>query len=369
MTRLVLIERGQTLTSDTLDALAGAAPVAARLVEDAPPFREGQILHLRRAAGAAAGPVLRRRDGALHLDPGGGTGEVVARVVGVTRGPTTLWLERAPARWVPGRWVPRVVDALEVLGRLRRPLTPPLFQGPAGACLAAVRAKYDHPGEVGQYARLALAEPEPYELGIIRRHVPAGGRLLDIGCGAGREALGLARAGFRVTGIDVAPGMVAAARANAARAGLAIAFRVQDVVDLDEPPASYAGAYLGCTLHHVPGRARRVDALRRIRRALAPGGVLILAVLYRRPRPLLSRSRFVDALRRVGRWLPGGWRLSEPGDGWMRDVSEASDPREPIFFHDYAGPAEVRSELEEAGFAPAEVEPGWWVCRDHRPQR
>ena len=84
-------------------------------------------------------------------------------------------------------------------------------------------------------------------------------------------------------------------------------------------------------------------------------------VVYRGPRGLLSRSRFVDFLRRIGARL--GRTLSEPGDGYMRELSETSDPREPCFFHDFSGPGEVRAELEAAGLSAQEVIPGWWVCR------
>ena len=114
---------------------------------------------------------------------------------------------------------------------------------------------------------------------------------------------------------------------------------------------------------HVPGRARRIDALTRIGRALAPGGVLVLVVIYRGPRGILSRNRLVDVLRAAAGKLPGAWPVAEPGDGWMRDLSEASDPREPVFFHDFAGPEEVRREIEAAGFTATEVSRAWWICR------
>lgn len=41
-----------------------------------------------------------------------------------------------------------------------------------------------------------------------------GGPILDLACGTGRVAFPLARAGFRVTGIERAPGMLAIARAK-----------------------------------------------------------------------------------------------------------------------------------------------------------
>jgi SAM-dependent methyltransferase len=47
-----------------------------------------------------------------------------------------------------------------------------------------------------------------------------GGPILDLACGTGRVALPLARAGFRVTGVERAPGMLAIARAKHKASGL-----------------------------------------------------------------------------------------------------------------------------------------------------
>jgi len=63
------------------------------------------------------------------------------------------------------------------------------------------------------------------------------------------------------------------------------------------------------------------------------------------------------------RRLPGPWRFSEPGDGYMREISEASDPQEQVFFHDFSTAAELRAEIEAAGLAAGEIAPGWWICR------
>lgn len=50
--------------------------------------------------------------------------------------------------------------------------------------------------------------------------LPRGARLLDVGCGPGRHALELARRGFAVTGIDVAPRFIDIATAAAAQENL-----------------------------------------------------------------------------------------------------------------------------------------------------
>ena len=51
-------------------------------------------------------------------------------------------------------------------------------------------------------------------------HLTPDQSILDLGCGTGRHAIELARRGFRVTGLDVSPGMLTEARRNAKAAGV-----------------------------------------------------------------------------------------------------------------------------------------------------
>jgi SAM-dependent methyltransferase len=84
-----------------------------------------------------------------------------------------------------------------------------------------------------------------------------GSRILDIGCGAGTNSLYLAKAGFKVTGIDVAEGAIEAARGRAANAGLKVDFQVADALKLPFPEAYFGGAIdIGC-FHTIPIPLRR----------------------------------------------------------------------------------------------------------------
>lgn len=322
MSRLMLLQRGEHLRC--------------KLLEPVPPFRQADVLRVR----ASDGAITRVERGRVGLDLDRGLGGLVG-----------------PRYWSVA------LDVLDLLRRVSHPLTPPLFQGTAEALKAGVRAKYDGMVEVRQYGASATGELADIERELVERYVRRGGRMLDIGCGGGREAVGFAALGYRVVGIDVAPRMVAVARESAARLGAAVEFRVQDISTLDEPAGSFDAAFFAGSLHHVPGRDVRVEALARIRRALTPDGVLIAMVYYREPRGVLSRSRLVDAARAVGKRLGSRHRISEPGDGYMREVSPGSDPARLCFFHYYADPREIRAELEEAGFIAQEVHRGWWVCR------
>jgi SAM-dependent methyltransferase len=378
MSRLIILERAEELNDVTWQDIAcQGRSVRLKLLEPAPPFRDGDIVRI--APGDVDPPRLRefllfrscggfrfglRRDGSpLENDP------PLGRVIVLERQAAIFSLETGILSHLPHRWVSWAVDALELLRRFRHPFTPPLFLGSIEACLAGVRGKYNHPAEANEYSRPTGEGLQPVERELVLRYLRPGGRVLDIGCGAGREAIGLAREGFQVVGIDIAPRMVEAARANAQQEGLAITFRVQSATDLDEPPGSFDGAFWTGSYQHVPGHAFRIKTLRRIMQALTPNGPLILLVAYGEERGLLSRSRLVDLLRKALRLLPGGWRLSEPGDVYMRETSDASDPRAPCFYHVFPTAAEVRAEIEAAGLTAKEVSPGWWICRPPRASR
>ncbi|WP_328395742.1 class I SAM-dependent methyltransferase [Nocardia sp. NBC_00416] len=102
-----------------------------------------------------------------------------------------------------------------------------------------------------------------------------GARILDIGCGAGWSAIALAHAypQARVQGVDIDAPSVRMARRNAAAAGVEdrSEFRIADAAELPEGGADIAFAF-EC-VHDMP---RPVDVLAAARRALTPGGFLVV---------------------------------------------------------------------------------------------
>jgi SAM-dependent methyltransferase len=101
------------------------------------------------------------------------------------------------------------------------------------------------------------------------------GRVLELGCGPGRNAIWLAGAGFTVDAVDLSPVAVAWAGERAAEAGVSVRFVCGDMFSM--PPVLASGRYdlvydSGC-FHHLPPH-RRVSYLALIERALAPGGLL-----------------------------------------------------------------------------------------------
>lgn len=97
------------------------------------------------------------------------------------------------------------------------------------------------------------------------------GRVLELGCGNGRNAVFLARRGCAVDAVDFSAQALGWAREQAAAAGVEVAFHQRSIFDLDPGPGSYDLVYDGGCLHHVAPH-RRPQYLELVRRALRPGG-------------------------------------------------------------------------------------------------
>ena len=117
----------------------------------------------------------------------------------------------------------------------------------------------------------------------LRRHPPPpGSRVLDVGCGFGDSTLRIANkvgAQGQALGVDCAPRFVAAASEAAGAAGVGnAAFFVADVERDDlQGPYDRVFSRFGTMFFTMPGAA-----MRNIRRALAPGGELLMIVWRRR---------------------------------------------------------------------------------------
>lgn len=103
----------------------------------------------------------------------------------------------------------------------------------------------------------------------------AGKRLLDLGCGDGKELLEFARDGAQVVGVDNSPLQLAAARRAADALGLSCRLVLADLLRL--PDDLLRGEFDIVFSSHVTAWIGNLDAWFSLaRRALKPGGVFLL---------------------------------------------------------------------------------------------
>ena len=147
----------------------------------------------------------------------------------------------------------------------------PLDRGGQAEAFDAIGDRYDEafPHKEGQ---VASAE-------WLIRSLPAGARVLDLGCGTGiPTALQLAEAGLEVVGVDLADGMVALARENVP-AGV---FHRADIADLRPGGPVDLGRFDAVvaffSLLMLP-RAEIPLALRTVHHLLAPDGLFALSMV------------------------------------------------------------------------------------------
>ncbi|MFR9729841.1 SAM-dependent methyltransferase [Saccharopolyspora sp. MS10] len=101
------------------------------------------------------------------------------------------------------------------------------------------------------------------------------GRVLDLGCGEGGDALWFAGRGWQVTAVDLSPVVLGRARARSAEAGLDGRIRWQEVdLAVDFPEGEFD--LVSAQFLHSWGELPRERVLRRAAEAVAPGGTLLV---------------------------------------------------------------------------------------------
>jgi SAM-dependent methyltransferase len=122
--------------------------------------------------------------------------------------------------------------------------------------------------------------------------VRPGGRILDVGCAAGRDSGWFAGRGFSVDGIDLSPTLISLAE----QAVPSARFKVMNFLDLDFPEQTFDGIWCSCVLLHVP-RAVAPDAVALLASRLRPAGFLYLLVKEGQREGIEEDSRYHNALK------------------------------------------------------------------------
>ena len=99
------------------------------------------------------------------------------------------------------------------------------------------------------------------------------GRVLDLGCGNGRNAVFMAHRGCSVDAVDFSEAAIALATESALAAGQRVNYIQRSIFELDVVPGVYDMVYDSGCFHHVAPH-RRETYVKLVSTALKPGGVL-----------------------------------------------------------------------------------------------
>lgn len=138
--------------------------------------------------------------------------------------------------------------------------------------------------EIAPYYDLLMRDV-PYRMWVRYLHELMGrypqrpSRVLDLACGTGNVAEILARMGYEVTGVDIAPGMIARAQAKAARHRLDIRYHVMDAAELHLPGETFDLCIsLFDSLNYIVEPERLRSAVGRVHDHLRPAGLFVFDV-------------------------------------------------------------------------------------------
>lgn len=123
------------------------------------------------------------------------------------------------------------------------------------------------------YDTISKGIADSIEHAVLRLNPRPGERILDLATGTGWTSRLVARRGATVTGVDIASDLLAAARANASEAGLAIDYQLGDAERLPFDDGSFDAVISTCGVMFA---SRPEKAAREIARVVRSGGRVAL---------------------------------------------------------------------------------------------
>lgn len=154
-------------------------------------------------------------------------------------------------------------------------------------------------------------------------HIPPGGRILDAGCGVGRDALAFVDRGYSVVGFDASVEMVRLARKRVVGRAVVLQMHFDEL----SRHAEFHGIWACASLLHVPS-AELPDVIQRLAAALRPGGTLYMSFKYGSGERVAGGRRFTDldeaslhaAVARAGLSIFDVWTTNDVRPGRMAEA-------------------------------------------------
>ncbi len=137
-----------------------------------------------------------------------------------------------------------------------------------------------------------------------------GGKVLSLVCATGDIARGMAEKGFQVTGVDIEPEMIAAAKKNSPDIDNP-RFLTGDVTSLHLPDTGFDFAFIGTgDFHHLVSEGEMLKALTGVYQCLKNEGCLTLELFYPETESWHSPKRRFDLPNPSGTGMKA-WKFGE----------------------------------------------------------
>lgn len=160
--------------------------------------------------------------------------------------------------------------------------------------------------------------------------LPSAGRILDAGCGSGRDLRVFSERGFRAEGIDASRALAEMAQAYSntqCKVG-----RIEDIA----AKGCFDGVWACASLLHL-SKAKLIPALCRLQQALVPGGIMFASVQEGEGDELMSDGRYFAFYRLeeflltvksagfsvVNAWISDDVLQTRPGTRWINVIARS----------------------------------------------
>lgn len=131
---------------------------------------------------------------------------------------------------------------------------------------------YDQNAE--QYSRSVMSLYPPKDMDEFVALLPQQAKILDAGCGPGRDTNLFAQKGFQAEGLDISKGLIEVARKQFPQ----LKFAMGNLVDLPYKDSSFDGVWANASLLHFETIEEVKKAISEFNRVLKSGGILHVLV-------------------------------------------------------------------------------------------
>lgn len=280
---------------------------------------------------------------------------VIGKIVSIKRNGKTIELTNSKAKLL----------LMRVKYKIKKLFNPEFLIPNQEEAIFSVKEKYNQEEEVTHHRNAIQEGLEEWEQYFLEKYMGKKGEVLNIGCGAGRESIALARRGFDVTGIDISENMIKSAKELSKSHNLNIEFDVCSATDIDRYKDSNFDyiIFTRALYSYIPRKNLRIEVLRKAKKLLSNSGLIVISgyIVKRKWYQKENISNFIrrNIISKIYNLRHG----IEKGDFMVDRVSPAQS-KGVCFCHFFLSKDEIRNEIKEAGLKVIELwRENFWILR------